>query len=230
MVTRRTIARRSRTSEHGGFGAPSKMPGLAYGIAATKCKTGGKLRHVENSTCADCYALKGRYTIPAGTRRGTVAAAHERRLAAFERDPVAWQVSIIRDLRAATAETAPEHRYFRWHDSGDLQGPTHLRAIVAIAQALPQWRFWLPTREYALARLVVGSSCPDNLVIRVSDAMVNGKPPRFATHSSGVYSNKRPNAETADKTSCPAYKQGGVCGDCRACWDKEVLRVIYPLH
>ena len=231
MVTRRTIARRSRKSAHGGFGAPSKMPGLAYGIAATECNVGSKLRNVENSTCADCYALKGRYTIPAGTKGGSVAAAHQRRLQAFRDDPIAWQVSIVRDLRAATADTPPEQRFFRWHDSGDLQDATHLLAIVTIARACPEWRFWLPTREYALARrLIKSGDLPDNLVVRVSDAMVNGKPPKFATHSSGVYSAKRPYAGTADKPTCPAYKQGGVCGDCRLCWNPDVARVIYPLH
>ena len=45
----------------GGLSKPSKMPGWAYGLPAKECKTGSKLRHVEGSTCYDCYALKGCY-------------------------------------------------------------------------------------------------------------------------------------------------------------------------
>ena len=45
----------------GGLSAPSKMPGPAYNLPATECKTGAKLVKIPGSVCAGCYALKGRY-------------------------------------------------------------------------------------------------------------------------------------------------------------------------
>jgi hypothetical protein len=30
--------------------------------------------------------------------------------------------------------------------------------------------------------------------------------------------------------NCPAYKQGGKCLECRACWDKNVVTVGYAGH
>ena len=29
---------------------------------------------------------------------------------------------------------------------------------------------------------------------------------------------------------CGAYERDGKCGDCRACWDKNVKVVAYPAH
>ena len=46
----------------GGVSTPSKMPGLSWNISAKRCKLGSVLREqIENSVCASCYALKGRY-------------------------------------------------------------------------------------------------------------------------------------------------------------------------
>ena len=66
----------------GGLSAPSKMPGPAYNLPASQCITGQKLVKVPGSTCAGCYALKGRYRkIPANVQK-----ALKRRLKALE-DP-----------------------------------------------------------------------------------------------------------------------------------------------
>lgn len=29
---------------------------------------------------------------------------------------------------------------------------------------------------------------------------------------------------------CDAYERDGKCGDCRACWDRDVAVVAYPAH
>ena len=38
------------------------------------------------------------------------------------------------------------------------------------------------------------------------------------------------NAKSAQGYCCPAYDQGGNCGDCRACWDSNIDNVDYKLH
>lgn len=196
---------------HGGLGKPSKMPGYAYGIPAKHCKVGAKLHKVPGSVCADCYALKGRYVFP------NVAEAQERRYQALQHPQ--WVEAISWSIKKRKCD------YFRWHDSGDLQGMWHLMSIVEVANLCPDTKFWLPTRENALVSQYLSTvgPFPKNLVVRMSGAMVDGYAPIKFLNTSTVVS------KSADAT-CPAYKQGGVCGSCRHCWDPTIRNVAYPLH
>ena len=89
----------------GGLSKPNKMPGPAYNLPASQCITGSKLVKVTGSTCAGCYALKGRYRFP------NVKKAMDRRLAALQ-DP-RWVSGMIALIKGRPV--------FRWHDSGDIQ-------------------------------------------------------------------------------------------------------------
>src|SRR5439155_3491496 len=70
-------------------------------------------------------------------------------------------------------------RYFRWHDSGDLQNLEHLRNIIQVCNNLPHVRFWLPTREYQTVEGYrrLGGQIPSNLCIRLSAHLIDGKLP-----------------------------------------------------
>lgn len=195
----------------GTLGSPSKMPGYAYGLPAVECKVGALLRKLPGSTCSDCYALKGRYLF------GNVKTAQYRRLHSLKHPQ--WVEALVFMIRRRRCD------YFRWHDSGDLQDMDHLNKIVEVAQLCPETRFWLPTRENHLISqfLAVFGGFPSNLLVRVSAAMIDGAPPvRFPHTSTVVKLNGEP--------SCPAPKQGGVCGACRACWDPTVANVSYHQH
>jgi hypothetical protein len=37
-------------------------------------------------------------------------------------------------------------------------------------------------------------------------------------------------SDTTASKVCDAYERNGKCGDCRACWNKEVAVVAYPAH
>ena len=113
------------------------------------------------------------------------------------------------------------HKYFRWHDSGDLQGPAHLKNIFEVAKNTPDARHWLPTREHALLQHMDPDIIPPNLLIRVSATKVDGRAPSWWPWTSTV--------STATKT-CPAPDQGGKCRSCRACWDRNVSNVVYAKH
>ena len=113
------------------------------------------------------------------------------------------------------------HKYFRWHDSGDLQGPAHLKNIFEVAKATPDAKHWLPTREHKLLALMDPDIIPKNLLIRVSATKVNGPAPSWWPWTSTV--------STTTKT-CPAPDQGGKCKSCRACWDRSVSNVVYAKH
>jgi hypothetical protein len=141
----------------GGLSKPSKMPGWAYGIPAAECKTGAKLKLVPGSTCEECYADKGCYVFP------VVQAAQYRRLAAIK-NPL-WVEAM------ATLINSKKSKYFRWHDSGDVQDVGHLFKIFEVCKLTPDTSHWLPTREawtqYFLNRV------PGNLTLRFSMPMVD---------------------------------------------------------
>ena len=189
----------------GGLSAPSKMPGPAYNLPAAACITGAKLVNVPGSVCAGCYALKGRYRFP------NVKEAMARRLGSITHpDWVRAMVVLIDD--------AP---WFRWHDSGDLQGPEHLKKIFEVCKLTPSTRHWLPTRETGMLKLMDPDIVPPNLIIRLSGHMIDGKNSTFWPWTSSVSSQGK---------TCPALDQGNSCRDCRACWDRSVPNVTYPKH
>lgn len=200
----------------GPLGEPSKMPGYAYGLSATKCITGGKLQKIHGSTCHKCYALRGHYI-----HKG-VMACHAKRLASL--DHPRWVEAMTWMIKFRKA------RWFRWHDSGDLQSVPHLVQIVRIAQLCPGTKFWLPTREHALVGrfLGMGGVVPKNLTIRMSATLVDAAPnDAFGLPTSTVVREAPLFGRFA---SCPAQFNDNKCGDCRQCWDKRVKNVSYPLH
>ena len=194
----------------GSLSKPSKMPGLSYGIPASSCKVGQKLASMEGSVCSNCYALKGFYVMP------TVKAAQQKRLNSLTH-PL-WTDAMTYLIGKSKCD------YFRWHDSGDLQSLEHLKNIVQVAENLPEVKFWLPTREAKLITTYLKEfqEFPDNLIVRVSGAMIDGAAPVRFIHTSTVVSTSN--------ATCPAPQQGNKCGSCRACWDKSVATVSYREH
>ena len=197
--------KKEATKITGGLSAPSKMPGPAYNLPATACITGAKLVKVPGSVCAGCYALKGRY------RFTNVQQALRRRLESL--DKPYWIHAMV-----VLIDKAP---YFRWHDSGDLQGAWHLKNIFEVCKRTPDTMHWLPTRETGMLKLMDPDIVPPNLIIRLSGHMINGKNSTFWPWTSTV--------STEGKT-CPAQDQGNQCRDCRACWDRTISNVTYPKH
>jgi hypothetical protein len=144
----------------GGLSKPSKMPGWAYGTPAKECKTGTKLRDIEGSTCHKCYAMKGCYVFP------VVQAAQYKRLESIQ-DP-RWVDAM------AMLINSKKSKWFRWHDSGDVQDEAHLMKIFEVCELTPDTKHWLPTREAWTKKYLKDK--PDNLVLRFSMPMVDQGP------------------------------------------------------
>lgn len=199
----------------GPLGTPSKMPGFAYGISAYKCKVGTALQKVEGSVCSKCYALRGHYVFRAAQ------VGHARRLAGISHPR--WVEAMVWMIRFRKA------RWFRWHDSGDLQDMQHLLRIIQIAKACPRTKFWLPTREQGLVDRFYSMDgvVPRNLVIRVSATMIDGKAPSGFRHTSTVV---REAPLFGIRATCRAKDRDNKCGPCRACWSRKVRNVSYALH
>ena len=213
----------------------SKMPSLTYGTSAKGCLIGQRLQKIAGSICEECYALKGNYRFP------DVAKGLLRRLQAVRSDDLTpWASAMVKLINryAKADKDFPGKRFFRFHDSGDLQSLEHFQAICLVAQALPDVSIWLPTRELGLLRKAdkLGIIPPNNLVVGVSQHFVGRHPwqslPSWA-RSSTVNWEAAPN-------NCPAYLQGGACSGlnketgaynaCRKCWDPSAFNTNYPLH
>jgi len=196
----------------GGLSKPSKMPGPAYNLPAASCQTGAKLAKIPGTICHGCYALKGRY------RFTNVRLALARRLEALSHPQ--W-------VQAMTVLIKGE-KFFRWHDSGDLQSVHHLKQIFEVCNNTPDTSHWLPTREARYLPLN-HDSIPKNLTIRMSSHKVNQGPLKSWPWASTVYSHDAP-IYGATSVSCPALDQGNSCKTCRACWDRKISNVTYPKH
>ena len=191
----------------GSLSKPSKMPGWSIGLPAKECKTGSKLRKVKGSTCYDCYALKGCYVFK------VVQDAQYKRLKAI-RHPL-W-------VRAMTMQIANKKtKFFRWHDSGDIQDLKHLAKIFEVAKRTPDIQHWLPTREAWTAKYQ--DRAPENLKLIFSMPMVDQEAAGGWNYTSTVVTDPK-------KATCPAPKQNNECKSCRACWDKKIKNVAYLAH
>jgi len=191
----------------GGLSAPGKMPEGSYNLPASACQTGAKLRLVPDTPCYKCYAFKGRYNFP------NVKDALTRRLESLGH----------RDWVQAMAVLIKGKKFFRWHDSGDLQSGQHLINIFEECKLTPGTMHWLPTQERKFLPLST-DSIPKNLLIRLSNAKNDTKPGNAWDHWSTVVTKARAGHV------CPAPEQGNHCGSCRACWCKDVKEVQYKIH
>ena len=190
----------------GGLTYTTKMPGPSYNTPASRCLTGAKLRNVKNSVCSSCYALKGNYK-----RFPKVEEALERRFQSLGH--VSWVTAMATLIKG--------HKFFRWHDAGDLQSMQHLENIFEVCRLTPDTQHWMPTREARFLSLMDPDIVPSNLIIRMSSHMIDQPPVKFWPWTSTV---------TTGDASCPAPKQGNKCGSCRACWNRSVPAVSYGKH
>jgi len=190
----------------GGLSKPGKMPCPSINLPAASCITGSLMALIEGTTCHGCYALKGRYKFK------NTKIAMDRRLEALKDSR--WVRAMVVLMK--------DRKYFRWHDSGDIQSAWHLKRILEVCKQTPDTRHWLPTREARLLDLMDPEIIPKNLLIRLSATKVNGAAPAFWPWTSTVTDRK-------EKT-CPAPDQGGKCQSCRQCWDPNVKNVQYAKH
>ena len=211
-----TMTQKASKEIAGTLGNPSKMPGKSYGIPAISCKVGSILAKAKGTVCYDCYALKGNYTFP------SVAKSQLKRLASLYHGQ--WVDAMTSQILHA------KEKYFRWHDSGDLQSMKHLLNILAVARQSPKVKHWIPTKEGKLLQKFKQTygmdAIPDNIVPRISGTNVDGPATKQWPWTSTVHTPGK--AWIGEE--CRAYTRGGKCGDCRMCWDKTVPNISYPKH
>ncbi len=207
------------------------MPGFSYGISAQKCHTGSQLRNVAGSVCSGCYAMTDWYR-----SWRPLLAGHARRFAGLQHPQ--WVDAMVALI---TPRCLPPDNYFRWHDSGDLQGVWHLANIAAVCRRTPRVNHWLPTREYGyVASYLAKHTLPDNLCVRLSAHMIDSEPvlppelesfPVSTVSSVSTLKTGMQIVEGKGSIECRAVEaRDNKCGECRACWERRVKNVTYPQH
>ena len=202
---------------HAGLTQTSKMPCKSYSLPTAACQTGFKMAQIKGSICSTCYANKGNYSMYAAN----IEPAQHARLDSLT-DPL-WVDAMVTSIGSDS--------YFRWHDSGDLQGLWHLEKIAQVAELTPGCMHWLPTREYAIVKSFIAKhgQLPKNLIVRLSAMYVDEKvkiPASLQNQANVAVSHVH--TTTPIGHACNAPAQGGKCLDCRACWSTKP--VSYQVH
>jgi hypothetical protein len=193
----------------------SKLDGiLSWSLQALDTCPGSKNKDGSLvDACKGCYATTGNYHYP-NVKKPRIA----------NRDD--WQ---RQDWVQDMVKALDSQRYFRWFDSGDVYSIDLAEKILAVMQATPWVKHWIPTRmaKFAKFKKVLSQmeSLP-NVKVRFSSDSVTGE------HTSAHGSTIVPTAADAPKNAfvCQAYKHDGKCNGCRACYDKAVSLIAYPAH
>ena len=164
--------------------------------------------------CSGCYATTGNYRFP------NVKAPRLHNRGDWER--LNWVDDMVKAL--------DNERYFRFFDSGDMYALGLAEKILEVMRRAPWVKFWLPSRMHKFPkfrRVLTQMMQLENVSVRFSSDSVTGDYIK-GLHGSVIV----PTAEnvTPDMKLCEAYSRGGVCGGCRACWDKAVNVIAYPAH
>ena len=221
---------------------PEKMPGYAWGIPALKTCPGAVTGehsisggHAPDEAMSKknggCYAQKGRYASATVQNAQSVRLEWVRECMRSKEGEAAFVAAMVPALEWATRK----ERYFRIHDSGDFFSPVYVRMWAAVVRALPNVRFWAPTRSWhtmdgtrplnlvILAQMQTLVRDCSNITIRPSALLIGEDAPSVAGLSAG-------SGVKADGWNCPASTQGNECGSCRTCWDSPELPIFYHLH
>lgn len=199
---------------------PAKMPGVAFGLpAGPACpfKVTG-----EGSICGSCYAGRGNYATPIVQGAQMNRFNWIRGLMKTEAGRTEFVDTMVRAIRETVDATGEP--YFRIHDSGDFFSPAYTRCWVRIVDALPEIKFWAPTRSWQapwLPELVALAQRP-NTSIRPSALYFGDAPPVVPGLDAGTSAAKV-------GYNCPAHAQKNECRDCRQCWTKDI-KVVYRSH
>ena len=167
--------------------------------------------------CKGCYAQYGNYSFPAVIKHR-------------EYNEQDWQKADFVKRMVFTIK-GNDMKYFRFFDSGDIYCVELAEKILEICKACSDTKFWIPTRSWkimAIRKVLDSIRNLPNAMVRYSSDSINGKTIPFRWNSTVV-----PNNLTKSKKNflvCQAFARDGKCGDCRACWNKNVKTIAYPAH
>lgn len=189
----------------------------------------------KDSVCMACYAMINRYNMP------NVLVAQYRRYYWLKECFARGEAGIDEVVNTLTTaiKASVTNGYFRWYDSGDFFDYHLIRVVYKVCQALPDIKFWIPTRVYSRKGLQLNhkweywlgqlNSLP-NVIMRPSAIYFNELPPVIQGYAKGttVISDNR---RLKGVSICPKTLRGGDCesNHCRSCWENE-KQIAYLSH
>jgi hypothetical protein len=205
---------------------PSKLNSQAFPLPVNdtvclgrKDQTTGKLLE----KCSKCYAdNRGFYAMPDTIR------VREDNLKIIQDNIEVFIFFMIAKLNRK------KNKDFRWFDSGDILSIEFLKALIEVCKQTPKTRHWIPTTTWNypndefLALLQVLQALP-NVILRASN------PGSVPVLSKGLYPLQSVVVNELKKSTkelfyCPASKQAGKCGPCKACYNKNIETIAYLEH
>jgi hypothetical protein len=190
----------------------SKLGCLSWSLQAFETCPGSVVANAVVDACKFCYARTGLYNMP------DVKALRARNKEDWQSDD--WVSRMVDRLSKQT--------HFRWFDSGDMYSVSLAEKILDVMRQTPHVKHWLPTRMHKFEKfkpVLFDMMQLPHVCVRLSSDSVTGET-IVAPNSSTI----TPISGMGIGYECPAYKQGGKCLSCRACWDKSVSVVSYPYH
>ena len=193
----------------------SKMPCTSWSLQAIEtCPGSADGNGGLVDACKSCYANQGAYLwTPVKNVRNSNKEDWKRD------DFVSDFVSALKKVK-----------YHRWFDSGDLYSLELAEKIYQIMVQTPWVSHWIPSRSAKFKKfenVINRMKALPNVSFRFSSDSVMGEYVK-GIHGSTIISDN--SQITENMFVCGAYTRGGKCGDCRACWDKNVSLVAYPAH
>ena len=191
----------------------SKLGCLSWSLQAFETCPGSVSDGVVVDACKFCYARMGMYNMP-----------DVKSLRARNKDD--WQSD---DWVSRMIDKLSKQTHFRWFDSGDMYSLSLAEKILDVMRGTPHVKHWLPTRMHKFEKfkpVLFDMMQLDNVCVRLSSDSVTGEVLPVEVPNSTIV----PMAGTGVGYECIAYKQGGKCLDCRACWDKSIKTIAYPYH
>ena len=198
------------------FSETSKMPKgcLSWSLEALTTCSGAYDDDGEIvDPCKICYARGGFYNMP------VVKDAREYNKKDWKRPE--WEDDMV--------ERIIRILLFRWYDSGDCYTVALAWKMYNVMLRTPDCQHWFPTRNYKFDKykeVLDAMALLPKVVVRFSSDSISGGIVDGNTTSTIIPYIDTPTTATV----CYAYDRGGKCGDCRACWDKDVELIIYPAH
>lgn len=163
--------------------------------------------------CSGCYATTGMYHF------GAVKAVRADNKADWKRDN--WVSDMVNALKKDT--------HFRWFDSGDMYALELAEKMLDIMVKTPNTKHWLPTRMAKFPKfkaILAKMQALPNVMVRFSSDNVNGE---YGPENGSVIFDSTKEAP-AGAFKCKAYENAGKCGECRACYSKDIPVIAYPSH
>lgn len=203
----------------------TKMPGPSWSLPAHRA-----CPRANGTICDSCYASKGCYRYSSTQNAQNARFAWTVASMRSEAGRALWIAEMVAGIRQSGCA------YFRVHDSGDMFNVAYAGCWLEVCRYLTGVQFWIPTRAWQqpagplpvfdplLAVLRALASLP-NVAVRPSALNFGDHAPRVTGLHAG---------STADAPDvafhCPAYRQGGRCAGCRACWESKQTPVSYRRH